>query len=471
MPILEIDGVGKVEVGNEFMSLPPDRQAAEVDAIAATLHAQSAQPQMLSDEQVAVAGAEQNAPPPDALKARGSILPIGRTQEGNLVPALPEFLEGPRKAIMDLLDGRRTADQISGKEIFELGSLFAGSGPAAGTGKGIARAAAEKEIVGPKAPVAAPPAPVASPTAPLTGTPAEIQAMSKSYYKAAEDAGVVIKAESFKSLADALIQTAKNGGLDETLTPNSVAVVKRLNKARSEPLSFEKLDLLRQVATDAQTAARPSDKRIAGEIVSKIDDYIANLAGTDVISGDPKIAADTIVKARGLWSVVRKLETMEQMIESAKISAPNFSGSGFENAIRTEFRQLAKSQKRLRYFSADEQAAIKKVAKGGPVENTARTVGKFAPTGVVSSVLSGGAGAAIGGPVGAVAVPAAGFVGRALATALTQRNVGKLKAIIRAGGESPIANAAVSRSKNALKSILTTAPMSGAASSGNSRKK
>lgn len=44
MPVLEIDGVGKVEVGKDFLSLSPDRQAAEVDAIAQSLRPQSTEP-------------------------------------------------------------------------------------------------------------------------------------------------------------------------------------------------------------------------------------------------------------------------------------------------------------------------------------------------------------------------------------------------------------------------------------------
>jgi hypothetical protein len=35
MPVLDINGIGKVEVGQEFLSLPADRQAQEVDAIVA----------------------------------------------------------------------------------------------------------------------------------------------------------------------------------------------------------------------------------------------------------------------------------------------------------------------------------------------------------------------------------------------------------------------------------------------------
>lgn len=42
MAILEIDGIGKVEVGHDFLALPPDRQAQEVDAIVASVKGSSA---------------------------------------------------------------------------------------------------------------------------------------------------------------------------------------------------------------------------------------------------------------------------------------------------------------------------------------------------------------------------------------------------------------------------------------------
>ena len=121
------------------------------------------------------------------------------------------------------------------------------------------------------------------------------------------------------------------------------------------------------------------------------------------------------------------------MIENAKLTAPNFTGSGYENALRTQFRTLAKNANKMRGFSKTEQTAIERVAKGGPLENTLRMLGKFAPTGVVSTVMSGGAGAAIGGPVGAVALPAAGFAARQGATALTARNARAASELMRSG--------------------------------------
>jgi hypothetical protein len=124
------------------------------------------------------------------------------------------------------------------------------------------------------------------------------------------------------------------------------------------------------------------------------------------------------------------------------LSAPNFSGSGAENAVRTEFRTLAKNTAKMRTFTPAERSAIERVAKGGPIGNTLRMLGKFAPTGVVSSALSGGAGYAVGGPVGAVALPAAGFAARQGATAATLGNArAASETILRGGatGSTPIA--------------------------------
>jgi hypothetical protein len=499
MPILEIEGVGKVEVGPEFLALPADRQAAEVDAIAATIRggmtqpppvgpgAPRTEPGMLTDEQLAIQQIEQSGPKPDALAKRGDVLPLGRDKEGGLTVALPSFLEGPRQAVMDLIEGRRTANQITGKEIFELGMMFGGApaGGAAGTGAGVARAGAERqaapaaeravapaaesavtaaapEPVPPPAPAAAPAVTAAAPETPALNTATaplpEIKAASTAFYKQAEDAGVLINPKSYGSLADDVGKVALENRLDPTLTPDSFAALKRISELadpRVGPVSFKTLDMVRQIASDAQGATKPNDRRVAGLMVDKIDDFIAGMAEKDVVGGDPKIASSTIVKARELWSMVKKLETVERLVDRAQTSAPNFSGSGFENALRTEFRALAKNEAQLRRWAPDEQKAIKKIARGGVVENTARNLGKMAPTGVVSSVLSGGAGFAAGGPVGAVALPAGGFAARQVATILTRRNVKALETLIRNGGESAAVTSKLTRARALLEALET----------------
>ena len=70
MPILEIDGVGKVEVGAEFLQLSDEDRALTVEEI------------------ISSRGAEPETSPiddHDEIVARGGLLPIGMTRSGERV--------------------------------------------------------------------------------------------------------------------------------------------------------------------------------------------------------------------------------------------------------------------------------------------------------------------------------------------------------------------------------------------------
>lgn len=403
---------------------------------------------------------------PKDLKARGSILPVGVTQEGGLTLALPEFLEGPRRTIMDLIEGRRTSKDISGKEIFDLGALFGGMSPGTGMGAGIARSAAQKtaapaaektatQVAETLAPGVTKAPEVSLPPVAQQATSADMKTAAKTLYQAADDAGVVVKPESFAPMVQGAFREAAKNGLDPTLTPDSVAVLKRmaeLANPETGPIAFKTLDLMRQIAGDAMGAQRGNDRRVAGIIVDKIDDYIAKMGADDVVSGNPEVAAQAIASARKLWSTAKKLDTVAALVENAKTSAQSFSGSGFENALRTEFRKLSKNERQMRTFTADEQKAIKIVARGSTGANVARFIGKLAPTGVVSAGFSGGMGAWLGGKVGspeagAATFMATGFLGRRVATALTERAVKNVEEIIKAGGSSDLAEGSIRRGR------------------------
>lgn len=280
-------------------------------------------------------------------------------------------------------------------------------------------------------------------------TRADLAEAAKDAYKRADEAGVVVSENSLKGLKTRIVSLSKKEGLDKDLHPDSSAVLKRVTQAKGD-LTLTELETLRKIAKDAQGSIKPADKRIASMIVEELDDYIDNLAETDVLAGDAtKVKA--LKEARGLYSRAKKSEVVEDLLQRAHDSASQFSGSGLENAVRTQFRGLAKNKKQMRMFTAEEQAAIRKVANGGPVENAARFIGKFAPTGVVSGVLTGGAGAMIGGPLGA-ALPLAGIGGRAAATRLTLRNVRTADELMRRGpgGANALAKKATEKKRNAL---------------------
>lgn len=254
-------------------------------------------------------------------------------------------------------------------------------------------------------------------------------------YKAADDAGVVINQQSLAPVVQKMQQTAKNLGIDPTLHPRVTAALGRVSGTAGD-LSFQELEILRRVVKNAASSSDPSERKIAQSVINVLDDYVAGLSPADVVSGDAVAASAAIQQARNLYSRSSKASEIEEMMVKARNSVSNFTRSGLENSLRTQFRQLANNPRRMRHFNPMERDAILRVVRGGRMDNALRYLGKLAPTGVISGGISAGTGFAVGGPAGAVAVPAAGLGARALATERTLANVRVLDEMVRRGAPS-----------------------------------
>ena len=242
---------------------------------------------------------------------------------------------------------------------------------------------------------------------------------------------MVITPQSFLGMQTRLEQTLDKEGVDPTLHPATTAALNRIADEPG-PITLEGAERLRRITKAAAGAQNADDRRLANMVVDQLDEYMDSLTPTDVSAGDPVAAVDSLVEARNLWRRMRNTETIDELVERAANRAGQFSGSGFENALRTEFRQVAQNKNRMRGYTKEEQDAIKKVARGGTLDNVFRYMGKFAPTGVVSAALTGGLGAAALGPLGA-ALPIAGLAGRAMATGRTEANVARARELMAEG--------------------------------------
>lgn len=261
-----------------------------------------------------------------------------------------------------------------------------------------------------------------------------LAAQARASYQEAKDAGVVLKPESMAGLQKTAADDLREEGLDKTLHPATTAALGRVAEAQG-PVPLSELEILRRVALHAESNSfmNPSDARLAGKLVDHIDDTINNLKPSDVAAGNPQQAAQALNTARDLWSRKRKADTIDELMRRADLRASQFSGSGQENAIRTEFRSLAMNQKRMRFFSPDERASIERVAKGAPLENALRWVGKLSPSSPVSGAASTFLGLTLGGPIGAAASVGGGLISRKLATRATLRNAERAGALMRGG--------------------------------------
>lgn len=260
----------------------------------------------------------------------------------------------------------------------------------------------------------------------------ELKATASKLYQAIDDSGVTIGADKYSALVDDIARTIKKGGADPDLTPKALAVVKRLQSEAGTPKTLTELDTLRKVAKAAADSADKAESRLGVIAINKIDDFMDDIGG-DVIAN--KEAGEAFRTARDLWGRARRSEILDLAVTNAQNQA-----SGFENGIRTQFRQVLKriDSGKLKGFSEEEKQAIRKVVQGTTAGNVARFLGKFGILdGITSRSLTtlGGAGlaGAAGGAPAAAAVPLIGQVSGALAERMTLNNAKMAQSIVQAG--------------------------------------
>jgi hypothetical protein len=252
-------------------------------------------------------------------------------------------------------------------------------------------------------------------------------------YDTARQAGVRIGQNRIDDLVQNVTRVADDFGLDPVLQPRATRALNRIQELTGQNVDLVDLDTVRKVAQTAARSQDPSDRAASAMIVSELDNFVNRLRPNDVVAGNAREGIDAFNQARQLWGRQAKANVVDELIDRAATRAGQFSGSGYENALRTEFRQLAMNRNRMRGFTEQERNAIRRVAEGGPLENAARYLGKLAPTGVVSGGISGSAGYAAGGPLGVAAMYGAGLAGRQAATSMTAANAERASELMRAG--------------------------------------
>ena len=263
----------------------------------------------------------------------------------------------------------------------------------------------------------------------------ELKGQAGQQYKFAEEAGAIFKKNPYKQFAEGLENTLIKEGMDETLTPKVVAALKRINQEKGGNVTLEKIEILRRIGRGAASSIDANESRIGNIIIDKLDDFVENAQPNQLAKGSPE-AVRALVDARELWKRAKKTEIIDELVASADLRAEaNYTQSGIENALRRKLVNLADNPKKLRAFSKEEQNAIKVAAKGGPVQNVLRFIGKLAPTSIVSGGGSVGLGYLAGGPIGAIGLPLTGGIARKGAELLGLRNVEQLRNRLALGYE------------------------------------
>ena len=259
----------------------------------------------------------------------------------------------------------------------------------------------------------------------------QLQGQASNLFEQAEKSGVRFKSDYFERFADDTLSTLVDEGADTILSPKVSRVADLLEKARDQGRSpsIAEMSILRRQFGNAAGSSDAAERRLAGLAIDRIDDFVENGAG--------HVGAQ-LGEARALWSRLRKSELIDGAIENAEAAQ-----AGIEAGLRNEFKTLyrARNSKKMRGFSKSELAAIKKVAQGDFGSNTLRRIGSLgggsgSSRNMLNLLIGTGTGAAVGGPVGAVAVPLAGYAAQRGAQAMTKSRADLARAVV-ARGETP----------------------------------
>ena len=234
-----------------------------------------------------------------------------------------------------------------------------------------------------------------------TASPQDVLDRAKTNYKTLDESGFRLGLTRFNQAAVNTAQNLRQQGYDPRTMPKvSVAIDQMLN---NRPKTAQELMTVRKFIQNAANSADSDERRIAKRLMDDYDDYIVNAKPSQIVSGTPE-AAQAWAQAKKDYSKFKKSEIFATMIKNAELSA-----SPPEVFLKNEISKLAKNEKRMRFFSKEEQAAIRKAATDDTVQSQLRLVAKFTPMTPAAAIFTAVS------PFGAYTA-AAGLTAKELAT-------------------------------------------------------
>lgn len=240
----------------------------------------------------------------------------------------------------------------------------------------------------------------------------EVKQRATRSYRAVEDAGITVKP---KSALD-MVSTMRKSLEDANYLPQDPAQAKiaaTLNKFEeiigTQRVSFSKVEQMRTLANDIKASSDRNVSRLGSIMVDNIDNYVANISNKDVLTGSKNVddAIKNLRNARNDWRNLSRATTLEDALNVAQVKADNPTASQSE-LIRQGFINIAKDKNKMKLFTPDEQAAIRRVTAGIPLDTTLSMLAKFNPE-RSKLVLGGGLYGASSGNVPLMALAAGGY--------------------------------------------------------------
>lgn len=245
----------------------------------------------------------------------------------------------------------------------------------------------------------------------------DLKALSSQAYEAADKSGAVLKPQVTNKFLNAL-RSIDDVSPEARAFRTDDSISKMLSQAdetlRGKPLTLKAAQDIDEALGELITKQFKDGLNKQGSNLMKIQDAlrdtIEKATDTQIIGG--KAGFESLKEARRLWSRSRSMRDIERILERAEMMQVPANG------VKSGFRTLANNPKRMRGFTPEERALIKKAAKTGVVTDALNILGSR-----LNPIIALGSG---GNPAAAAATHAGGTLSRKGAEGLQMRRAGKV---------------------------------------------
>lgn len=209
-------------------------------------------------------------------------------------------------------------------------------------------------------------------------TPQAVRDNAGAIYEKANSLGVTLQPTAITGgLSDLRATLAKEGVTPTSAAADDKEVMALIGKletmASNQPVTWQVAEKMRSVASSVARDRNSSDtlKRLAGQVVEKIDDTVSNLKPADFVKGaaDSGEAMKLTTEARQAWKQSRKADIFENILTKAETTAGQ-PGRSEAREIQTKLTSLINS-KEFNMFSKSEQEMIKAAQKSSTADKIA----------------------------------------------------------------------------------------------------
>lgn len=265
-------------------------------------------------------------------------------------------------------------------------------------------------------------------------------------FDAVKASDAIIKPAIVEQMAKDIKTELLNDGKHPTIGNQSgvFSALDRMEELGKRPggVTTKDMEVIRKNLTTAKMDADGGTREAARQAVDSFMSRYSALAQNDLLHGQNP--SPMLKEAIANWAAGKRSNAVTGKVDLAELNAGTAgSGANIDNNMRQAIKQLARPQNNTNIpiakklgFNDQEISAIKQAATGTAVGNTARYLGKYAPTGIVSAAGGAGLGHLVGGPAGA-AIPVVGYVAKKIGDLSTKRAVSALDSLVRS--RSPLA--------------------------------